>query len=116
MSLLEQIMTPCKLYNHIKQDDPYGGYTEEWQEGASFEAAIAKDSSTEATIAQQQGVSEIFTVVTRQNFLLSYHDVFKRVSDGAIFRVTSNITDSKTPRVATFQFGQVTAEKWVLPS
>lgn len=114
MSLLEQMMTPCKLYNHIRQDDPYGGYTEEWQEGASFEAAIAKDSSTEATIAQQQGVSEIFTVVTWKNFLLSYHDVFKRVSDGAVFRVTSNGKDSEAHPASTVKISKVTAERWEL--
>jgi hypothetical protein len=45
---------------------------------------------------------------------LDFHDVFKRVKDGAVFRVTSNVTDSETPSIASFQIGQVTAEKWVL--
>ena len=38
----------------------------------------------------------------------------RRVSDGTVFRVTSNVKDSETPDVSTFQIGQVTAERWEL--
>ena len=42
------------------------------------------------------------------------HDVFKRLSDGAIFRVTSNGSDKQAPTVGTLDMCQVTAEKWEL--
>ena len=41
------------------------------------------------------GSSQItYTVTVYRGANLSYHDVFRRVSDGAVFRVTSNVTDS----------------------
>lgn len=115
MNILYQMMEPCRIMNYIRRDDPYGGYEKkEWEEGVTFDAAIAKDSSTEAVVAQQEGVSEIFTVVTKKSFSLSYHEVFKRLSDGAIFRVTSNSKDSEAHPASTIPIAKVTAERWEL--
>ena len=116
MSLIDTMKTPCTMIDKRTVPDGQGGTVTAWVDGAEFEAAIVKDSSMQARIAEKQGVTEVYTVTTGKNVQLDYHDVFRRESDGAIFRVTSNITDSKTPSVATFSFGQVTAEKWVLPS
>jgi hypothetical protein len=106
-------MVPCKIMNHIRKDDDFGGYIDTWQEGASFDAALAKDSSTQAVIAERQELGEIYRVVTKRSFTLGYHDVFKRVSDGAIFRVTSN--DTKSHPASTVKIAKVTAERWELP-
>lgn len=102
--------------NRIRVDDDFGGYSETWTEGASFKAAIIKNSTTEAQIAEKQGITELFTVVVKKGFSLSFHDVFKRVSDGAIFRVTSNVKDSEAPDASSVKIAKVTAEKWVLPA
>ena len=116
MSLLDSMMERCRILNHVREDDPYGSYTETWTEGATFDATIIKNSTTEALIAEKQGIDEIFTVVTKRAFLLDYHDVFKRVSDGQVFRVTSNGKDSEAPDASTVQIAKVTAEKWVIPN
>lgn len=116
MSLIESMMTSCKILNRVRTDDAYGGYTEVWTEGATFDAAIIKNSTTEAQIAEKQGIDELFTVVTKKSFELDFHDVFKRVSDKQVFRVTSNAKDSEAPSASTVQITKVTAEKWVLPS
>lgn len=116
MTLLDSMMDDCVLLNRIRTDDSYGGYTETWQDGATFKATVIKNSTTEAQIAQKQGISELFTVVVHKSFRLDFHDVFRRVKDGAIFRVTSNQTDSEAPQESTVQIGKVTAEKWVLPT
>ena len=114
MSLIEEMMVECKIMNRIREDDPAGGYSDTWTEGATFSAAIIKNSTTEAQIAEKQGVEELFTVVTTA-FPLAYHDVFKRVSDSQIFRVTGNTKDSEAPARSTIQIGKVQAERWVLP-
>lgn len=114
MSLLGEMMEPCRIMNRIRQDDPYGSWTDTWSEGARFDASIIKNSTTEATVAERQGIKEIFTVVTRKGFPLEYHDVFKRLSDGAIFRVTSDSRDSEAPARSTVQIAKVTAERWEL--
>lgn len=116
MNLLTQMMEDCKILNHVREDDDYGGYTDVWTAGATFKAAIAKNSSPEMLAAEQQGISEQFTVVVGQSFTLDYHDVFRRVSDGSVFRVTSRTQDSTAHPASTVKIAKVTAERWVLPT
>jgi len=116
VSLLTQMMEECRILNHVRADDDFGGYTDTWTEGATFNAAIAKNASPEQQIAEKEGITEAFTVVVQQDFTLDYHDVFKRVRDNAIFRVTSRTTDSTAHPASTVKIAKVTAERWVLPS
>lgn len=116
MSLIDTMKVQCTMLDKTTAPDGMGGYVVTWNDGAQFRAAIVKDSTMQGRIAEAQGVTEVYTVTVDKSLPLDFHDVFRRDSDGAIFRVTSNITDSKTPNVASFQFGQVTAERWVLPS
>lgn len=116
LSLLTQMMEECRILNHVRTDDDFGGYSDTWEEGAKFKAAIAKNSSPEQMVAEQQGVAELFTVVVEDNFSLDYHDVFKRTSDNSIFRVTSRTQDSTAHPASTVRIAKVTAERWVLPS
>lgn len=115
MSLIEEFKTPCVMLEKTRVPDGEGGFITSWAEGAEFNAAVVFDSSLEARTAEQQGVSSLYTVTTTKNAKLEYHDVFKRLSDGKIFRVTSDGDDKQTPERATFQFAQVTAEEWSLP-
>lgn len=114
MSLIDVMMEDCTMLDKRTVSDGLGGFTTEWVDGAEFRAAIVKDSTMAARVAEKQGVTELYTVTVDKGLSLQYHDVFRRQSDGAIFRVTSNIVDSETPSVATFQIGQVTAERWEL--
>ena len=116
MSLLDSMMEKCRILNHIREDDEYGSSVEYWTDGSVCDATIIKNTTTEATIAEREGVKEIFTVVTRKGFRMEYHDVFRRLSDGQIFRVTSNTVDSEAPEASTVKIAKVTAEKWVLPN
>ena len=115
MNLIEDFKTPCVMLEKKRVPDGEGGFITSWTEGAGFNAAVVFDSSLEARTAEQQGVSSLYTVTTAKNAKLEYHDVFKRLSDGKIFRVTSDGDDKQTPERATFQFAQVTAEEWSLP-
>lgn len=96
--------------------DGYGGYRQQYTEGASFQAAIVFDTSIEARMAEKQGVTSRYTVTTPRTLVLEYHDVFRRDRDSKIFRVTSDGDDKYTPASATLDMRQVTAEEWVLPS
>ena len=114
MSLIDAFKEPCIIMNKAKVSDGEGGLKVEWQEGAEFDAAIVKDSSLEARIAEKEGLTNTYTVTTSPNAALEFHDVFKRVHDGQVFRVTSNGDDVRPPSVATFDFEQVSAEEWEL--
>lgn len=116
MSLLSEAMESCVILTKTVQNDGYGGYTTTWTEGAVFDAAIVFDTSIQARTAEAQGVSSRYTVTTKRVMHLEYHDVFRRNSDGKIFRVTSDGDDKYTPNSATLDMRQVTAEEWTLPS
>lgn len=113
MSLLEEAMEDCIFLDKHRVPDGYGGYTTEWIEGASFRAAIVFDSSMQARVADKEGVTSLYTVTTPRNLTLEYHDVFKRLRDGKIFRATSDGDDKFTPRSTALDMRQVTAEEWI---
>lgn len=114
MSLLSEAMESCVMMDKLTTSDGYGSYYSRWQDGATFQAAIVFDSSMQARVAAVQGVTGLYTVTTAKNVNLQYHDVFRRTSDGKIFRVTSDGDDKKTPASATLNMRQVSAEEWVV--
>ena len=112
MRLYESMMDDCIMQDKVTVPDEMGGFTPTWIDGAPFKAAIIKNNTIDAKSAEKQGVTEIYKVPVEKGIQLDFHDVFKRLKDGAVFRVTSNIIDSETPEVSSFQFGQVDAERW----
>lgn len=114
MSLLDSAMTEVIMLEKTRVSDGEGGFITQWAEGASFYAAITFDSSMQARTAEKQGVTSLYTVTTRKSATLEYHDVFKRLSDGKVFRVTSDGDDKFTPDSSTLNMRQVSAEEWRL--
>ncbi len=114
MSLLSDSMEKCILLNKQTTADGYGGYDTIWADGAEFAAAIVLDTSIQARIGEKQGVTALYTVTTAKAMNLQYNDVFRRVSDGKIFRVKSDGDDKRTPASAGLDMRQVSAEEWTL--
>lgn len=114
MSLIDEAMTTVVLMEKTRQPDGEGGFITEWVDGVAFEAAITFDTSMESRIAEKQGVTSRYTITTNKNAKLEFHDVIRRLSDGKVFRISSDGDDVQTPDRATFQFLQVTAEEYVL--
>ena len=114
MALWEYFMESCIRIDKKTVDDGQGGYETEWTEGARFRAAVVKNKTLAARVAEKEGVTEVYTITTEPGVKLDFHDVFKRTSDGLTFRVTSNARDSETPDMASFAFEQVHAERWEL--
>lgn len=112
--LIDSFKTDCVMLDKTTASDGEGGFTTVWKDGAKFKAAIVRNSTAEVRIAEQEGFTNVYTVTTAPNANLKYGDIFKRVSDGQIFRVTSNGDDLQTPSVSTFKFQQVAAEEWKL--
>lgn len=110
MNLVERNMTPCVRLNRSMTRDNYGAAVTTWTDGEKFSAAIAQNSSSQRETDGVHRASRAYTVTTRKETVLKYHDSFKRLSDGKIFRATS---DSNIPPVgASFDMRQVTAEEW----
>lgn len=115
MSLLAEAMEGCVLLDKQTESDGRGGYITTWVDGAEITAAITLDTSMEARVGEAQGVTALYTVTTSRALNLQYHDVFRRVRDSKIFRVTSDGDDKKTPLSARLDMRQVSAEEWELP-
>lgn len=113
-SLLNNSMTECVIVDRITVDDDYGGLKPKWQDGAHIQCAIVPNNSIQAQIAQKQGVSEFYTITTQKSINLQFHDIIRRLDDGKIFRITSNGNDTKTPKTASLNMRQVTAENYEL--
>ncbi len=114
MSLIDDFTSKCIMMDKTTVSDGYGGFVAKWVEGASFDAAITLDSSIQARIAEKEGVTALYTVTTKKNINLQYHNVFKRLSDGKMFRVTSDGDDKYTPSSANLNMRQVSCEEWEL--
>lgn len=111
MSLLEDQMESCVYLSKQKIDDGWGGYENEWTEGAEFKAAITFDMSIQARIGDKQGVTSRYTVTTDKSMTLQFNEYFKRLRDGKLFHVTSDGDDKFTPDTANLNMRQVEAEE-----
>lgn len=112
-NLIDAFLTPCvRLVRGESVPDGQGGYNAAWKDGKGFQAALTAKSSAQTVSAEKRGVSERYNVTTPVGVHLMADDVFRRKSDGAVFRVTSNYTDTSPPACAGFSFERVTAERW----
>lgn len=114
MSLLSESMEKFIYMNKAKVPDGYGGSITTWTEGAEISAVAVFDSSMQARVAGVQGVTSLYTITTKKDVVLEYHEVLKRISDGKIFRITSDGDDKATPKSAGLDMRQVSAEEWKL--
>ena len=116
MNLLQSMMEPCVMMDKTTVSDGMGGIVAVWVEGAAFDAFVRKESAPEITVAEQQGAKEMFTLVVPMGVNLEYHDVFKRLRDGAVFRLTSNTKDGETSKTASIpvQVARANCERWEL--
>lgn len=112
--LVDCMMTDCVFMVSERTPDGSGGYVTTWKEGEPLRAAIIRDNSTEARIAEAAGTVEAYTVTVSRSVHLAYHAVIKRLSDGKTFRITSDNAESKAPVCTALDISQSTAEAWRL--
>ena len=118
MSLLNDFARTCVLMERTRKPDGEGGYITTWQEGAEFLDYRALDTSMEARRAEQEGVTSVYSVLTRQDVPIEYGDFFKDKETGVTYRVTSNPEVKEAPKSAGPTIRQLkyfTAERRALP-
>ena len=111
--MLEEAMEECIMMDKTTVPDGAGGFKRSWVDGATFNAAVTLHNSIQARVAEQQGVTALYDVHTHKEINLQYHDVFRRSSDGKVFRVTSDGDDDRTPASAALNDRKVSAEEWI---
>ena len=112
--LIYELMEDFHLIDKVSSDDPYGGVVKNYRVGASFQAKVIKNNSTEAIVAEKQGSTEFFTVVTK-GLKLDFHDIFRRDSDNEYFICTAPEKDSVAPSRSTVKLAKATCERWEKP-
>ena len=112
--LIDCMKVPCVFMVPERTPDGSGGYKTKWAEGNKLMAAIIRANSTEARKAEAAGTVEQYTVTVSRSVHLAYHAVIKRLSDGKVFRITSDNTEQKTPICTALDIAQSTAEAWRL--
>lgn len=115
MSLIKSMTVPCVFMVPKRAADGSGGFSTTWAEGEQFNAAIVRNSSTEARIAEAAGAVEAYTVTVSRSVHLPFHAVIKRLTDGKTFRITSDNAEQKTPACTALDMAQSSAEAWGLP-
>lgn len=115
MSLLDEYTVPCVLLVRARTEDPVGGYTTAWTDGAKFDAAWEYESAPEITVAEQQGVARTYRIYVDKTLDLDYHEAFRRTDNNQVYRVTNPGTDRKTPGFSRLNRRLIEVEKWELP-
>lgn len=116
MSLLDDFAKKCVIMEKTRVPDGSGGYIVSWQDGAEFVNYYALNTSTEAIIAERQGISSIYHALIQKNVPLDYGEFFKDLSTGETYRVTSNPEDKEAPKMSNIQLKFFTAERKELPT
>lgn len=88
-----------------------GGFDVIYTDGERFSGALTTDQSTEAKIAEKQGVTVIQTLTVPPDVPLDFGDRIKSVETGVEYRITSRKGTNKTPSVASFQFQNFSVER-----
>lgn len=114
MSLINNTMENCIIMDARTAPDGRGGVKVSLTEGAPFKANITLDTSTEARVAEQANVKNLYTVLTPRYISLQPQTIFKRLRDGKMFKVTSDGDDKATPRGAGLDFRLVSAKEYTL--
>lgn len=115
MGILGDMFEPFVMMDKTTVDDGLFGPKTVYVEGAHIDAYARKDTSTEAQVAEQNGLRAMYTVTVPTGVTLTKPDVIKRVSDGLILRITGSTTDNAAPPASSVQIAKTTAEEWSLP-
>lgn len=111
MSLLDEFGTTCVLMEKTRQSDGAGGYIQTWTEGIEFINYKALNTSTEAIIAEKQGVTSIYNILVDNALPIAYQDVFRELESGNYYRVTSDPQDNESPALSSLRLKSFTSER-----
>lgn len=116
MSLLDDFARKCVLLEKTCISDSESGCITTWRDGAEFINHQDLDMSTEARIAEQNGLTSVYSALVDKSVPIERNDVFRDVKSGKTYRVTSDPADKEAPKSASIQVKFFTAEAYPLPS
>ena len=115
MTLLDAYTQECVLLTQTRTDDAAGGHSVTWADGAHFMAAWAYQAAPEETAAEKQGVNRVYRIFVDKAVNLDFHQVFLRMDNGHVYRVTNPGDDRHTPASSALNRRVIEVEEWELP-
>lgn len=112
MSLLDEFEEKFVFIDETKTPDGDGGFITSYKDGIVFRMPQEHNTTIEAQKAEREGTASAYTFLPKKGMVFDYHDIFRRVSDGQYFRVTSPSGEDKTPDSSTLDRSMIKAEKW----
>ncbi len=114
MSLITDRMVECirLVESNGTVSDGLGGVAPVRTEGERFAAALALEESGPSRRGDRDAPADRYSVWTARTVSLGFHDVFRRASDGMLFRVVSEGADDRTPASAGLDLRRAFAERW----
>jgi hypothetical protein len=115
-TLYESVMTSCHIIDKTTVEDGRGGVETVYIEGAKIDVAFSFDDSTPVVIADQERVTDLYTLITYKSVVLQAGDIIRRDKDQAIFKIEDNGDENTPPPISALDMRQVKAKKWSLPN
>ena len=122
MKLMSLNMEPFSLMEPTSAPDGESGTVTTYTAGTPFQAAALIGQTAQSVVsnrgaqtAQMPDPKQQYAIYTSRAVSLPFHAIVKRLSDGQFFRITSDPTDSMTPKGALLDLRLYAAEKWKMP-
>lgn len=110
-SLMEDF---ARLIPSEASPDGLGGHDQTWTDGAPFRAFLREERTGETREAQRMIEAPRLLLVVSGDVSLAYHDIVKRQSDGAVFRLLSDTENRRTPAMSAVHIAAAVCERWAL--
>ena len=115
-TLFEEQMESCHIVDKTTVPDGRGGVETVYVEGAPIDVAFSFNDSVSVVIADQEKVTDMYTLITKKKVVLLAGDIIKRDKDDSTFKIETNSTDSTPPEISALNMRQVKAKKFKLSS
>jgi len=102
------------IMKKIQASGPFGEEIT-YAEGNIVKGAIGTLSKQELLIAEANENKSIYVITMDKTNPLEYDIIIKRVKSGQTLRITSNWRDAEPPKISSFDWVQVNAEKFEIP-
>jgi hypothetical protein len=102
------------VVNIILTDDGYGGQAFRVVEGLHFNAVFIESSSIQTEVAQQQGVTGIYTLMYSETLNIPPRTVIRRIKDNKYIQ-TKDLDGNPMPDLSSIKAKVTRAEDYTLP-
>lgn len=99
-----------------RKPDGQGGHITTWENEMQVKMSLDLGNSSEIRQAEAQKLATVFTATFPINTPVEYNDYLEDIKTGAVYRITGNPPDNKTPKDAKFQSCYATAVRTELPA